>query len=745
MIQDVALLGISVDGSDLADARREMDRTGAAADRMESQVRGLGAGARRGFTDTGNSARRMGRDARAAAANVSNLGFQINDTIVVAAAGQNPLQTMVQQGTQFTQVVNQMGGGRQAIMGLKEALVQMVSPVSLLTLGAVGLSAAIVQFGIGALGAREEAETLEDVIANLGDSVDQYREYAQQARLTTSELGEEFGSAASAVQGFNRFLLDIDRVETLTELREAMTAVSEQFGGLSNATVFQDARGVAESTLTVRELEEVLSLTEEQAIAVGRALRDINQAGTTGELQDAVTGFNEAIRSAFSFDEIRGNEGLRELARQVQELGLAAAGIEGEFERLLDPIQDAYAAMGNFRQQSADSQIEAQALLADLEGQRDMLRLIWAFGEDSAEVSRARAIAEREAFVEMTNSRDISEQMKDELIAAFDAVASIANTDMASPIIAAAQAAAALAQNAAAARAAIYNGTAGPDAVIQGQYAADRFGGAAQTSAIEGIVSTFNVGPRVGSVGGRGSSGSAGGQSEAAREAERLDNERRREATRIIEDLRSATEVYNDELADLQELQELGYLTTDQFTAAQERLTEEFNQTRFEPILDGIQSLSDGLAQVIVDGSNLGDFFRRMLAQMAADLISSGIQSLLLQAFAPMMLGGGGGFGALLLNGFRSSGGDVNRGGVYRVGENGPETLIMGGRNGHIMSNSESMTGGMVVNVNNTYDMSGAIGADGVTALIAEHDRKLQRELPDQIRYAVQNPRAGVA
>lgn len=143
--------------------------------------------------------------------------------------------------------------------------------------------------------------------------------------------------------------------------------------------------------------------------------------------------------------------------------------------------------------------------------------------------------------------------------------------------------------------------------------------------------------------------------------------------------IQTATEKYNAELKELNELQKAGYLTAEQYAQAVAMVTDEFERAEFAPIIAEIESISDALADAIVNGEDLGDAMGRIFRQIASDLISSGIKSLLMDTFrlGGSRGGGGGGFlGSLfggLFGGFRADGGPVTAGKTYMTGERGPE------------------------------------------------------------------------
>ena len=86
----------------------------------------------------------VNQSAGAMKANVGNIAAQFQDIGVTAAMGMNPLLIALQQGTQLSAVFAQTGGN--AFKTIAAAIMQVVSPTALLTIGIVALVAAMVQF-----------------------------------------------------------------------------------------------------------------------------------------------------------------------------------------------------------------------------------------------------------------------------------------------------------------------------------------------------------------------------------------------------------------------------------------------------------------------------------------------------------------------------------------------------------------------------------------------------------------------
>jgi len=82
-----------------------------------------------------------------AAGSVGNLTSQFNDIGVMLAAGQNPLQLAIQQGTQIGQVFQQTGAkGKDAARLILSGFTAMLSPVNLITIASIAAGAAMTQW-----------------------------------------------------------------------------------------------------------------------------------------------------------------------------------------------------------------------------------------------------------------------------------------------------------------------------------------------------------------------------------------------------------------------------------------------------------------------------------------------------------------------------------------------------------------------------------------------------------------------
>ena len=145
----------------------------------------------------------------------------------------------------------------------------------------------------------------------------------------------------------------------------------------------------------------------------------------TRQNADVVSGYERAAQAAEA-----------ELARLREILALTDKQVSQaeRLQRIQERANRAGAAYVRRLEAEAKARSEAVSELNTLRDQVALNRLIVQFGEESAAVTRLRAQQERAAFVEATNARNVSEELKQQLIAAYDAANSLANTDMASGI-----------------------------------------------------------------------------------------------------------------------------------------------------------------------------------------------------------------------------------------------------------------------------------------------------------------------
>lgn len=374
---------------------------------------------------------------RGATMQTANLASQFNDIGVMLAAGQSPLQLALQQGTQINQVFTQMGGGATALKSLGPALMSMINPLSLATIGLIAGGSALVQWGMGAIKAGRDTRTFEDRLDDLSSAVSEYKGFAETAGKSTAELRANFGLAAASAGQIADGLAQIARIEAVRELDSAVNDLTERFGGLSRSAMAFDGvnRPIVEILGTMDALKQELGLTEAQARAVVLSLEGMASAAT---MQDKITAANDLnaafIRVFGSVEQVP--VALLEAQKEALLLANNAAEIEGAVSATVNPLTKVYQLYASSRTASNESAKTAREMLATLNDEVTLQATIATYGAESAQVAQLRAKAERDAFEETLASMNVSAALKNELRLSWVMAQNIANTNIAANIAA---------------------------------------------------------------------------------------------------------------------------------------------------------------------------------------------------------------------------------------------------------------------------------------------------------------------
>ena len=208
-----------------------------------------------------------------------------------------------------------------------------------------------------------------------------------------------------------------------------------------------------------------------------------------------------------------------------------------------------------------------------------------------------------------------------------------------------------------------------------------------------------------------------------------------REAERWYEKTRTAAERYAEELADLNELQKLGYLDADTYARAVKEIGEAYGEAGEQAkFWQGIQDdFKNGLLDAIVAGKGLSEVFDNL----AKSIARAALESALFNTGPWGVSGGGGGLlGGLLggiFGGFRADGGPVSAGRAYVVGERGPELFAPGLSGTIIPADRLTSTAAGSVDVRVFVDEGGnwqaaveRISGNVSAAVVAQNNRRIR-------------------
>ncbi|MEL6170575.1 MAG: hypothetical protein AAFR02_00980, partial [Pseudomonadota bacterium] len=242
----------------------------------------------------------------------------------------------------------------------------------------------------------------------------------------------------------------------------------------------------------------------------------------------------------------------------------------------------------------------------------------------------------------------------------------------------------------------------------------------------------------------------ARGGSSGRTEEERAYNEMLRERDRILESLKTAQDRYNEQVKIAQQLLDAKELTQEQYNEHLRQMQIELQAVEFDALQRGFESISDAIADAIVNGDDLGEAFQRVLRQIASDILSSNINQLLQRLFDVGSSGssGGGILGRIISTIFNAKGNVISNGsvmafaqggvvngptmfpmssGVGVMGEAGPEAImpLKRGPNGAlgVQSSGAGVSVDFVV-INNAQGVDvkqrEEVGPDGRRVLVAE-------------------------
>lgn len=216
-----------------------------------------------------------------AAAATGNLAAQFNDIGVMLAAGQNPLQLAIQQGTQISQAFGTAGAAG-ALTLLKQGFMAMISPVNLITIGAIAAGAAMFQW------LTSSGEKAKDFATALGDAdaaINEMRKATDVlAGASLGGLAEGYGRVNAQLQIHLEKLQKISQIEAMNTTRDSLSSVGNNFlGGLL--------------TSDLDDMRVAFGTTNDEARVLMSMLDQIKSARTFEEQTAAVTAMRVEVES----------------------------------------------------------------------------------------------------------------------------------------------------------------------------------------------------------------------------------------------------------------------------------------------------------------------------------------------------------------------------------------------------------------------------------------------------------------
>jgi len=319
------------------DVRADTAQAEAGFDRVEQSIIGASNATKRldaGLAVSGGRVKALGTQMRGSAMHTANLTAQFNDIGVMLASGQSPLMLAMQQGTQINQVFAQMGGtGRQALSGIGAGLKQMISPMSILTIGTIAGGAALVQWAMSASDAGEEGSSFNDTLKEINESLAEGEQ-----RIEAYNRGFENAKSVEVDDEIRRITDAIIALDVaMAEIEGGSTGLSRSLGiGQERLALMREQQAVLRQTLQDLEteadrieaakqrFEEKKIQAEATSVAIGNAVGGLqNMITLTGNLADRSADVKD------NFLEIVKAMGIANLAAEQSQLGRGGAGPGG--------------------------------------------------------------------------------------------------------------------------------------------------------------------------------------------------------------------------------------------------------------------------------------------------------------------------------------------------------------------------------------------------------------------------------
>ncbi|MBB3913881.1 phage tail length tape measure family protein [Rhizobium fabae] len=250
----------------------------------------------------------------------ANIAAQFQDIAVTSAMGMSPLQIALQQGTQLSSVLGPMGATG-AVKGLAIAFTSLLNPVSLVTMGLVAGTAALIQYFTSAEDGtkrvdtllKQHAENIEALKDAYGIAAEGLKQMAVDGRSTI---------AANAKETLENTLSVVADAAKDT-LHEALSLPASDFAG--NVDVFD------QFAKAINDLREGVKAGKPDLLAYQDALSAIAVSGNAWDSQKALANNlrmidEEAIKAAKSLPAM--------METAAVSAGKAASNVENLYQRL---------------------------------------------------------------------------------------------------------------------------------------------------------------------------------------------------------------------------------------------------------------------------------------------------------------------------------------------------------------------------------------------------------------------------
>ena len=290
--------------AEMAEAKAALDQGAAAFRKFGAEAQAAVGKASSSYDTFATSQTRAIGAMKSNAGITGNVAAQFNDIGVMLAAGQNPFQLAIQQGTQLGQALQQAGGGiKGATEALRSGFMAMISPTTLLTIGLIAGGAALVQWAMSAreaVNVAKAAKEANDAFASsfsalrsdISETKGLHNDYIEAVKSGNEEMIAAIGREAEVRQKLMVLnMLDLSEKETA-----AQKAVAAERAAMDAAQQSVDTRLAQLATLNAAkdkaEKSPTFGGTDPASLAAEIEITNAALAVETAELEKQQAAFN---------------------------------------------------------------------------------------------------------------------------------------------------------------------------------------------------------------------------------------------------------------------------------------------------------------------------------------------------------------------------------------------------------------------------------------------------------------------
>jgi len=300
----------------------------------------------RALNGAGQAIELAGRRGGLAAHQLSNLSFQLNDVVTLAAMGADPLRIFASQAGQIVQILQQSEGGLAGgFRSLLQTITSMITPFRLVVAGAVALGATLTAAAFSWANAQSNIRIgLLGTGAAAGITVNQINAIADAAARAGQATVGEARDMALALNATGRA-----SAEVVTQAIAAGRGLSKLFGEDLTDTTARLAKAIADPAKGMEDFNRRLSAFDAATIAHARSLQAQGRHYEANQLLlGGVERATEDAAQATSGWENAWNKLRDTMSRWWSEVGnpMAVVGL-GTIEQRMESLRDTIKAMEN--------------------------------------------------------------------------------------------------------------------------------------------------------------------------------------------------------------------------------------------------------------------------------------------------------------------------------------------------------------------------------------------------------------